>query len=376
MPVTEDVNRAKLPRGAAGDGAEEHPAPPTAPPASSPSADAGGGLRVLQSLRGNQVASRLFEMDSTGILVALIALIVIVGILHPGFFAPTQLLDVVQSSVYVAILAAGMAFLLAMLEIDLSVGAVFALTMVVAAMLDQSGMNPWLAASLAVILGAFLGLVNALLVQFIGIPAIVATLGTLSMYSGLAIALTGGEQITGFATNNSFFTVVGGDIFGIPFSVYALVVIVIVLTAVLRLTPFGYRVRSIGSNPDAAIFSGISIRRVRIQALVMMGTLAGIAGVLGLGYYFSGDPDIGTNFELTAIAAAVIGGTSLRGGNATVLGAVLGAILLGMVNSALIFFNVPLNWTSFATGAVIIIAVSVDSLLRHQRGRRQSGLGM
>lgn len=369
--MTEDVNRVDLPHSSADASGED--SPPAAPAASGSASPA---ITALQGLRGNGVARRLFEADSTGILVALIALIVIVGILHPGFFAPSQLLDVVQSSVYVAILAAGMAFLLAMLEIDLSVGAVFALTMVVAAMLDQGGMNPWLAASLAVILGALLGLINALLVQFIGIPAIVATLGTLSMYSGLALALTGGEQISDIPTNNSFFKIVGGNIAGLPFSVWALIVIVIVLTAVLRLTPFGYRVRSIGSNPDAAIFSGISIRRVRIQALVMMGLLAGIAGVLGLGYYFSGDPDIGTNFELTAIAAAVIGGTSLRGGNATVLGAVLGAILLGMVNSALIFFNVPLNWTSFATGAVIIIAVSVDSILRHQKGRRQRGLGL
>lgn len=330
-----------------------------------------GSLPQLGSL-----GRRLFEADSTGIFVALVALVVVVGIIHPSFLAPNQLIQVIQQATFIGILAAGMAFLLAMLEIDLSVGAMLALTLVVASMLDQGGMNPWLAALIAIGLGGVLGLVNALLVQFIGIPAIVATLGTLSMYTGMAIALTGGEQVTGIPTNNAFFNIVGGNVLGLPFDIWALVVIVIVLTVVLKLTPFGYRVRSIGSNPEAATFSGISIRRVRVQALVMMGVLAGVAGVLALAFYQSGDPEIGTNFELTAIAAAVIGGTSLRGGNATVLGAVVGAILLGMVNSALVFFNVPLNWTSFAEGAVIIVAVSIDSLLRHQRGRRQRRLGL
>jgi ribose transport system permease protein len=143
----------------------------------------------------------------------------------------------------------------------------------------------------------------------------------------------------------------------------------------LRLTPFGYRVRSIGSNPSAASHSGISLPRTRIQVLVLMGVLSAVGGVLALGYFSSGDPQLGTGFELQAIAAAVIGGTPLAGGNATVAGAAVGAILLGVVNSGLVYFNVPLNWTSFATGAVIIVAVSLDNLLRRRRTQRRLSLG-
>jgi ribose transport system permease protein len=154
-----------------------------------------------------------------------------------------------------------------------------------------------------------------------------------------------------------------------------LLVIVIVLTVVLRLTPFGYRVRSIGSNPDAASHSGISLPRIRIQVLVLMGVLSAAGGVLALGYFSSGDPQLGTGYELQAIAAAVIGGTPLAGGNATVAGAAVGAILLGVVNSGLVYFNVPLNWTGFATGAVIIVAVSLDNLLRRRRTHRRLSLG-
>jgi hypothetical protein len=111
-----------------------------------------------------------------------------------------------------------------------------------------------------------------------------------------------------------------------------------------------------------------------VQTLVLVGLLSGLAGMLGLAFFISGDPNIGTGFELQAIAAAVIGGTPLRGGSATVFGAVLGAVLLSAVNSGLAYFNVPVNWSSFATGAVILTAVALDSLIRGRRRHRRQGL--
>ena len=269
-----------------------------------------------------------------------------------------------------------MAFLISMREIDLSVGSMFGLALVVAALFMQDGMNPWLAALLGILLGCAMGLLNAVLVQFIAIPAIVATLATLSMYRGLSQALSDGEQVTGLPAENSFFTFVGGDLAGLPVSVWVMIIVAIVLTVVLRFTPYGYRVRAIGSNPEAATFSGISIPRVRVQTLVLVGGLCGLSGMLGLAFFISGDPNIGTGFELQAIAAAVIGGTPLRGGSATVVGAVLGAILLSAVNSGLAYFDVPVNWSAFATGAVILAAVALDSLIRGRRRHRRTGLDL
>lgn len=311
--------------------------------------------------------SRVLGLESLPVAIATLVLIVVIGALRPAFWDVDNLLDVLQQSVYVGVLAAGLAFLIAMREIDLSVGSVFALTLIIGALLMRDGMNPWLAVVIAIALGGVMGLVNALLVQVIAIPAIVATLATLSMFRGLSLALTDGQTVGGLPVDDAFFTIFGGDFLGFPVTAIVMIALAVVLSAVLRLTPFGYRVRAIGSNPEAATFSGISIPRVRIQALVMMGLCGGVAGVLGLAFFQTGDPNIGVGIELQAIAAAVIGGTPLSGGRASIAGAIIGAVLLSAVTNGLVFFDVPINWSQFATGAVILAAVALDSVVRRRR---------
>src|SRR4051794_23195536 len=182
---------------------------------------------------------RALAVESNSVLVATVALILFIGIMHPDFLTWAQLKEVVQNSVYVGIIAAGMAFLISMREIDLSVGSMFGLSLVASALLIKGGMNPWVAGILGVGLGCAMGLFNAVLVQFIAIPAIVATLATLSMYRGLAQALSDGQQVTGLPAQNSFFTFLGGDKLGLPVSVWILILTAIVLTLVLRFTPYG-----------------------------------------------------------------------------------------------------------------------------------------
>lgn len=329
-----------------------------------------GESQLERAVRG------LTTAESASVLIATVTLVVVIGIFHHDFLSKDNLLAILQQSVYVGILAAGMSFLLAMRELDLSVGSNFGVSLIGAALLMQHGWNPWLAGLAAVVFGGLFGLGNALAVQVFQIPTIIATLATLSMGRGLALALTSGQQVIDLPADNSFFTFLGGEVLGVATSVWVFAGVVVVLTVILRMTPFGYRIRSIGSNPEAAAFAGISIARVRMQALVLMGLLCGLAGALALAFFISGDPNIGTGFELQAIAAAVIGGTPLRGGSGTAVGAALGAILLTVVSSGLIFFDVPLNWTAFATGAVILLAVALDSLLRRRsRPDRQPGLG-
>jgi ribose/xylose/arabinose/galactoside ABC-type transport system permease subunit len=158
-------------------------------------------------------------------------------------------------------------------------------------------------------------------------------------------------------------------VWGLPFSIILLVVVGVALTLVMRNTPFGYRVRQIGSNPDAAEFSGIPVRRTRTMGFVLAGFMAGLAGIVALTFFTVGDPQSGGGIELFAVAGAVIGGTPLAGGKATVFGAIVGAILLTAVAVGLVYFQIPATWAQFATGAVILGAVSVDGIVQRQRRR-------
>lgn len=314
---------------------------------------------------------RVVRAPSASVVAATLALVVVIGLLRPDYLQTSQILDVLQASTYVGLLAAGMAFLISMREIDLSVGSQFGLTLIGVAILISHGWNTWVAAVTGILLGGVLGGVNAVIVTYVRIPTIVATLATLSVYRGLAIAMANGTQVTGLPVADPFFDIVGGKVLGIPFSVIALAVVVIAVSVTMHHTPFGYRVLAIGSNPEAAQFAGISVNRVRTQVLILVGLLAGLAAVLGLAFFTSGDPNIGGGFELEAIAAAVIGGTPLRGGSGTVLGAAVGAILLNVVATGLSYFNVPANWSAFATGVAILLAVGIDSLARRRRSNHQ-----
>ncbi|MPY38835.1 ABC transporter permease [Streptomyces phyllanthi] len=315
---------------------------------------------------------RLARAPSVSVIGATLVLLFAIGALRPTYLQPNQLLDTLQASTYVGLIAAGMAYLVSMREIDLSVGSMFGLCLISVAMLVQAGFNSWLAAAAGIVLGGVLGGVNATIVAVMRIPTIVATLATLSVFRGLAIGLTDGTQVVNLPIGDSFFSVVGGKVLGIPFSILVLLVITLVVGVTLHHTPFGHRVLAIGSNPEAARFSGISVTRVRTQVLILVGLLVGVAAVLGLAFFTSGDPNIGGGFELQAIAAAVIGGTPLRGGSATVFGAAVGAILLNIVATGLTYFSVPANWSAFATGLVILLAVGVDSLVRRRRAAHRS----
>jgi len=352
------------------------------PESSAPEAPAPPPARRELNIR--RILDPLFEMQSNSVLIALGLLLLLFAVTHPEFFSLRQIQIVLQSSVYVGVIACGMCFLIAMRLLDLSVSSILALTAGIAALLMNQGWNPWLAALVALLCAGAMGLFNGFLVQTIGISALLATLATFYLYNGLNDGLTNsntvnigyslsGEPIKGNdATSSSFFTAFSGDFLKVPIAAWVMLGIAVILTAVLRYTPFGYRVRSIGSNPEAALFSGISIARVRYQAFILVGVVSGVAGLLVLQFFHAADPSVGGADNLLAIAAVIIGGTPMRGGSATVFGAMVGAILLSAVTSGLVYFNINENWAQFALGAVILGAVSVDSVIR--AGRRRGPL--
>lgn len=314
--------------------------------------------------------NRFLANDSSSVLLATIVLILLMGAIHPEFLSTTQLRDIMQQTVYSAFLGMGMCFLISMRDVDLSVGSTMGLSMCLSALLIKSGMNPWQAAALSLLVGALIGVLNSSVIRWVGIQSLMATLAIASLIRGIVVGITNGQQTAGFPVDSSFFNILSGFTFGIPNSDLVLLVVLLVLTLMLRKMAFGQRVLSIGSNPEAAEFSGISVNRVRLQAFVLVGVLAAIAGLFAVAYFNSGDPTAGTGYELNAVAAAIIGGTSLNGGKASPIGAVIAAILLTSVSSGLVYFNVPVNWSQAVTGGVTLLALAVDSVLKRQRNKK------
>lgn len=316
---------------------------------------------------------RVTALNEFGVAAALIALVLLIGIPHPEYLSQASLLTTLQTASFVAIVAYGVVFLLAMTEIDLSIGGTYACALIVAAkLMGEQGINPWLAALAAVGAGGLLGAINGALSWALRLPLIIITLGTLSAYRGLVTVTTDAQPVQGLPYQSSFFTQLGGRWLGMPVAVWAALVLMVVLSVVFTKTRFGAMVRAVGSNRSAAAFSGIPVNRIRLYATTLTGLLAGVSGVLSLAYFQGADPTIGTGFELQVIAAAIIGGTAVSGGTGTVVGALLGALIVAVINSGLVYFSVPTTYTDLVTGAVILVAVASDSLLRRLRVRRGS----
>lgn len=313
---------------------------------------------------------RVGAVKELGAIVALLALVVVISVFHPDFLSRGSLINVGQQATLYGIMAIGMVFLLSMREIDLSVGAIFAVSLLGSAVLMKNGVDPWVAGLASIAIGIGLGAINGALTNVLGIPSIIVTLGTLSMYRGIGLIIAGGQAIGGLDSTHPFFVTLGGGFLGLPISIWALLVLVAVFSVVYTRSRFGIMVRAIGSNEQAARLSGISIRSVRLAALTLTGALCGISGMLSLAYFGSADPTIGTGYELQVIASAIIGGTALSGGSGTVVGALLGSLLIAVIQAGLIQFGVNANWSVFGTGAVIVAAVTLDSIIRRQRARR------
>jgi ribose transport system permease protein len=313
---------------------------------------------------------RRLARDEIGVIAVLAALVVGVGLFHPEFMRTGNLLSITHNTVYVGLMACGIVFPLAMREVDLSVGGMYAMCMVVGAILIRDGLGTWVALIAVLALSAFLGAVNGAVTTYMRLPSFIVTLATAMLFRGAGLALADGKQITDLPQNDSFFTVLGGNLAGAPTAVWIFVLVVVALTVLFTRTRFGARVRAIGSNHEAAEFSGLPVARTRIAALALSGAMAGLAAVFSLAFFMAGDPTVGNGYELTAIAGAIIGGTPLAGGRGSVVGAAVGCLILSAVASALAFFEVPINWTTFATGGVILIAVAADTLIRRLRTPR------
>ena len=300
-------------------------------------------------------------------LIVLIALIIIVmANVSPYFFSFSNFRAVAVGMAPTAVIVIGMAILLASGGFDLSVGSVMALSSTVVALLLLAGLPIPLAILLGLVLGAIAGVANGLLVTVLNINPLIATLGTMSIARGIALVLTEGFSVSSLPAGFAWFG--KATLGGFPVIVIFTLILVAIFDLAVRHTRFFRQVYFIGANEKAAIHSGINVSRVRIIAYALTGVLAALAGVLLASRLMSGTPTAGNGIELQVLAAAVIGGASLRGGEGTILGAFLGVVFVALINNAMTMLAVSIYWQMIVTGTVLVCAVALDMLIRSKRG--------
>lgn len=304
-------------------------------------------------------------------LIALFILCLVFGLLSDKFFTVSNGLNVMrQISVNICI-AAGMTLIIITAGIDLSVGSVLALCGAVTAGLLKNGISlpvlnlfigfTVLGAILAgIIVGGLLGFFNGLVITKFKVPPFVATLAMLTIARGLTMLYTNGFPISSFALSFTF--IGGGWLLGIPVPVWIAAVIIIAAIIVTKKIKLGRYIFAIGGNENAAKLSGININRVKIITYTIAGALAAVGGIIVTARLDSAQPNAGASYELDAIAAVVIGGTSLSGGRGSIWGTVLGALIIGVLNNGLVLLDVSPFWQQVVKGAVILLAVIIDKM--------------
>jgi ribose transport system permease protein len=299
-----------------------------------------------------------------GTVVGLLLILAVFAFIAPGFLSERNLMNVLQQSSINACVALGMTLVIISGGIDLSVGPTAALSAVLSAALMVAGVPPAIAVVAGLGLGAICGLVNGALVAFGGLQPFIVTLGTLSTYRALALIFTGGNPILGVPA--AFRSVANGYFFGVPASVIAVIVVALLAAILLRKTPFGEYLLAVGGNEEAAHIAGVPIALTKIGAYVLSGVLAALAALILIGRLGAAEPILGNLWELDAIAAAAIGGASLMGGKGSIIGTLLGAIILGAMRNGLTLLNVQAFYQLLATGLIILLAMLID---RATRGR-------
>lgn len=301
-------------------------------------------------------------------LIAIIALIfVVMSFTSPWFLTWANMKAMLLSFSIEGIVVIGMTILLIVGGIDLSVGAVVCLSMVVAGQLFLSGIDPWLASLGGIAAAALVGLLMGLTVTRIGLSHFIASLAAMVIVRGLCMIITQGTPLSLFTLPVNFKFLGQGAVWGIPFVILLFFALVALFDLLLRKATLFRKVFYTGSNERAAAYSGININRVKLWVTVLTSTLAGLAGIIYMARLGSATPTFGVGMELNVIAAAVIGGASLKGGTGSILGAVLGVALLSIVTSSLILINVSVYWQELIKGLILLAAVSLDHLLNKYR---------
>lgn len=329
------------------------------------------GKGTIATAQTPSLLRRIIQRPETSIALVLIVLGLVLSQSSSAFLTPDNLFNILRNNSDIAIAALGVTLVILTGGIDLSIGSTMAFSGLIAAIavslggttayqLPSLGLPPAIAFVIGVLAGATVGLINALLVVKLRIVPFIATLGMLGVVRGLVVGLTSGQTVRNFPPE--FVALGQGYVGPVPVPVIFLVVLAIAMGLFLGYHVWGTYIYAIGGNETSAMLTGLPVNRVKMLAYVLSGAMAGVGGVLVVARLGVSAPTQALGYELFVIAAAVIGGVSLAGGRGTVLGAVLGAILIGVLNNALVLLRVESYWQQAFTGGIILLSALIDRL--------------
>lgn len=304
--------------------------------------------------------TKIKENQNLGTILALIILMVFVSILNPTFLQANNLMNLMRQLIINGFIALGMTFVILTGGIDLSVGSTLAVTSAIFAGLLQNGMNTILAILIALGLGLILGLINGFLITKGKLAPFIVTLATMTIFRGLTLVYTDGRPIAGPKDNFDFQFLGKGQFFGVPFQVILFALAFLILWTILNKTALGRKIYAVGGNEKASFISGINIDKVKISVYVISSLMAVLSGLVLTSRLNSAQPTAGVAYEMDAIAAVVLGGTSMAGGSGSLTGTLIGILILGVLNNGLNLLGVSSFYQQIVKGIVILIAVLID----------------
>jgi len=338
-----------------------------------------GGAQVLQRPARSVIAmepkqrsvklASIFKIRELNVLLALLIVGALISLATPYFLAVDNLMGVFRSFSLTAIMAIGMVMVIVTGGIDLSVGSVLGLSSLMTAFAFLHGFSMPVAIASGLLSGLGVGVFNGILITWIGLPPFIATLGSLSIGRGAIYMITHGEPLTP-DTPPAFAALGQGYVGFVPVPVIVLIIMAVFFSVIMRKSRFGRYVYATGGNEHAARISGVKTNQIKFAVYVLSGVISAVAGVISYSRYLSAESTAGLGAELDVIAAAAIGGASLAGGVGSVEGAVIGAALAGVIANGVVLVNIDTYAQQAITGAVIIIAVSIDVLRNRMKGGR------
>ena len=299
-------------------------------------------------------------LKKSGSVIGLVALFVVISCLNSSFIEPSNLKNLLRQVSINALISFGMTFVILTGGIDLSVGSILALSSVLMGSFIKSGNNPIVGIGLACVMGAVLGAVNGLVITKGKVAPFIATLATMTIFRGLTLVYTNGNPISSLTESEAFHSFGQGYFLGLPVPAIMMLLMFAVSYFILHKTTLGRKTYAVGGNEKVSFIAGIKIDRIKIFAYTITGFLCGMAGAILTSRLNSAQPTAGTGYELDAIAAVVLGGTSLSGGKGRIVGTIIGALIIGTLNNGLNILNVSSFYQQVVKGIVILLAVLMD----------------